>query len=45
MLALKNALQQQNWSTEVLDSDDVNEAANILHTTINSLLDSCLPTS
>ncbi|CAB3986806.1 Hypothetical predicted protein [Paramuricea clavata] len=43
MLALKNALQQQKWS-KVLDSDDVNEAANILHTTINSLLDSCLPT-
>ena len=42
MLTLKNALQQQDWS-KVLDSDDVNEAANILHTTINYLLDSCLP--
>jgi hypothetical protein len=43
MLALNNSLQQQNWS-KVLDSDDLNEAANILHTTISSLLDSCLPT-
>ena len=42
MIVLKNALQQQDWS-KVLDSDDVNEAANILHTTINYLLDSCPP--
>ena len=27
----------------MLDCDDVNKAANILHTTINYLLNSCLP--